>query len=234
MLDYEAADTGVSSRPYEVPLSADGGWSAGHVAAPFETRQIASLDLLIVSKQRAGFDRSAVDGLRKLLDDLATGRVGPFKFLVFDLAMVDVDESKPAAGYDDLIESLTNLIFEVPVITIAWVRQHVATSDLEFALACSMIVAEPKARFSFQTDILTSLRSYALLAHKLGFVQAERLMESGQTLEAHQMDDLLLLHSVVPAVAGFEGVQQFVRARTSRHNSACGIYRAQRIAMLGA
>ena len=54
------------------------------------------------------------------------------------------------------------------------------------------------------------------------------MMEGGAELDLVQMNDLMLL-TAVPSSDGLAGIQDFVRARSRRHNAACGIYRAQRL-----
>ena len=58
-------------------------------------------------------------------------------------------------------------------------------------------------------------------------------MEAGTTLDATRLHELMLLNAVVPPAAGFDGIRRFAAGRVRRHNSACGIYRAQRLAMSG-
>lgn len=199
-----------------------------------EIRHFDDLELVIVSTRVAGFGSGRIDVLRTLIRDVASGQVGPCKFLVFDLFASSADVGKPASGFDSLVEELSNLIFQAPVLSIAWARRHMSGPELELALACSMMVGEEGARFGFDIDLVDSLRTYSLLAHKLGFVRAERLMEEGSVIGAAMAHDLMLLHSVVPAGDGVDGIRSFARSRLRRHNSSCGLYRAQRIAMTGA
>lgn len=195
-------------------------------------QRLDSLETLVVSKKRAGFGARQVERLRRLIAEIAAGEAGPCKFLILDFASGEEPCGNPPAGFDGLVDELSNLIFEAPVITVAWVRHYVGGADLDLALACSMLVGEGRSRFSFDVDLVSSLRSYALLAHKIGFVRAERLMEGGEVLAAEALDELMLMHAVVPAKAGFEAMRDFVGSRGRRHNAACGIYRAQRVAML--
>ena len=75
-----------------------------------------------------------------------------------------------------------------------------------------------------------SLATYGFLSQKIGFVRAERLMETGDSVNAEQMRDLLLVKAMLEEGAGFGEVEQFLARSLRRHNSAYAIYRAQRIA----
>jgi hypothetical protein len=93
-----------------------------------------------------------------------------------------------------------------------------------------MLICDEQAGFSFAADPVVSVAAYALLAQKIGFVRAERLMEGEQVLLAGQMRDLLLLKETTPAGSGLAGLEQFLVKASRRHNSAAAMYRAQRIA----
>ena len=199
-----------------------------------EIRSFADLELIVVAKRTAEFGSGQVDVLTRLVRDVASGQVGPCKFLTFDLSATSAERRGPAPGFEGFLEELSNLLFQVPVLSIGWVRGFASGADLDLALSCSMLVGEEGARFGFDIDPVDSLRSYSLLAHKLGFVRAERLIDDGSVVGAEAAHELMLVHSVVPARDGVEGIRGFAKARTRRHNSSCGLYRAQRIAMMGA
>lgn len=234
MLDHHAAEA------MHVDSSSSEGRSAQKTSIRLDLshgihiQRLEDLELVIVSKSTAGFSVAQAQLLGKLVRDIASGNSWPCKFLVFDLASRGTAPAKPSREFETFVEELSNLIFQVPVLSVAWVRHDLSGPDLELALACSMLVGEAGARLTFDVDLVDSLRTYALLAHKIGFVQAERLMETGTVLSASAAHDLMILHSVVPSGEGAEGIRLFVASRTRRHNSACGLYRAQRIAMLGA
>jgi hypothetical protein len=232
MLDFHGGETQRSDILHADDMSAQERPLRHENGCGLEFRRLDSLETLIISKKRAGFDAAQVRHLRRLVRALGSGSIASCKFLIFDLASGEEPCGTTPSGFDALVDEVSGLIFEAPVITVAWVRRYVGGADLDLALACSMLVGEEKARISFEVDLVSSLRSYALLAHKIGFVRAERLMEGGAVLDAAAVHDLMLMHALVPAGSGFEAMQDFVSARSRRHNAACGIYRAQRVAML--
>ncbi len=182
------------------------------------------LQALIVTKTLPGFDAAIVADLRRLVRDVAAGRLGILKFLAFDFAHEGFPFALAADGFDDLVDELSNLILAAPVISVACARADMAGADLEFALACSMFVGERERRFSFAADTTVSLSFYGLLAMKIGFVQAERLMD-GDIVDADRLHDLLLMKEVGDA----DILSQVLGKTARRHNACYGIYRAQRI-----
>lgn len=191
--------------------------------------RLDALDTLVVGKDRPGFDAAALEGVRQIVRDARAGLLGRLKFLVFDLAHADDEDGEAVDGFDGLIIEVANLILAAPVVTVAFARGRIGGADLEFALACSMMIGESSARFSFAADPIVAIGTYGFLAQKIGFVRAERLMEGGEELDAQQMHDLLLLKALVESGAGLSGVEAFLGKALRRHNASYGIYRAQRI-----
>jgi enoyl-CoA hydratase/carnithine racemase len=220
---------------------ADGDWGAFPVfpalrdqpkspARGLIERRLDAAQSLVISKLTPGFDDECVDSLRQILDDVTAGRRGSLKFLVFDFAHQMQRDSEAGEGFGRLINAVATLVLTVPVVAVASVRADMAGADLDMALACNLMVAEAGKRFSFAGDPTVSLAAYGFLSQKIGFVRAERLMESGAVLSAGEMSDLLLVKAVLPDGAGFTGIEQHLTRSIRRHNSAYGIYRAQRIA----
>ena len=179
---------------------------------------------LTVTKTLPGFSDAIISDLRQVVRDVAAGRFGPLKFLAFDFAHAGFPFAMAGEGFNDLVDELCNLILAAPVISIACARADMAGADLEFALACSMFVGERGRRFSFAADPSVSLGTYGFLAMKLGFVQAERLMD-GDIVDADRLHALLLLKEV----GGADVLSQVIGKTSRRHNACYGIYRAQRI-----
>jgi hypothetical protein len=183
------------------------------------------LQALVITKTLPGFSAATIADLRQIVRDVAAGRFGPLKFLAFDFAHEGFPFALAADGFDDLIDELSNLILAAPVISIACARADMAGADLEFALACSMFVGEQGRRFSFAADLSVSLGTYGLLAMKIGFVQAERLMDGADIIDADRLHELLLMKEV----GGADVLAQVLGKTSRRHNACYGIYRAQRI-----
>lgn len=185
---------------------------------------------IVIGKQVEGFEPDWLDSARRLVRDAAAGRLGPVKFLAFDFAHGGETGRPSDERSARFVGEVATLILRAPVVSVAYVRDYVSGPDLELALACNMLVCEQGARFSFAGDPVVSVATYALLAQKIGFVRAERLMENEQVLDAAQMSELLLVKETTAAGSGMSGLEQFLTRSVRRHNSTYGIYRAQRIA----
>ena len=195
-----------------------------------QERRLDELQTLVITKTRAGFDRTSVDRLRQIIDQAGAGLLGPLKFITFEFAHEETPPLPAPDGFHELIDELADLILRAPIVSVACARGHMEGADLEFALACSMLIGEDGASFSFAGDPVDAIGVYGFLAQKLGFVRAERLMEGGERLDAEQMQALLLLKDVAVRGGGPAAMEQFLRRTARRHNSCYGIYRAQRIA----
>lgn len=196
-------------------------------ARGLSVRRIDDHAALVVSKTVPGFDADVVADLRALVRDAAAGRLGSLKFLAFEFAHEGFPLSMGGEGFAELVDELADLVLAAPIIPIASVRASMAGADLEFALACSVVIGEAETRFSFAADPTVSLGVYGLLAMKIGFVRAERLMDEAEIIDAAAMHDLLLMKDVAPA--GDDPLDAFLARAGRRHNSSYGIYRAQRI-----
>lgn len=191
--------------------------------------RLDGLDTLLVSKLAPGFDQGSVDGLGRLLNQISEGRLPGLKYLVFDFAHQGEQVTEAAEGFDELASANARLILDAPVISIAWARSYLAGADLDFALSCSMIVADRSARFSFDADLTTAVGVYGALAQKIGFVKAERLMEGCEVLTAEQMLELGLVKHIVEKGEGIGGAENYVRQCGRRYNASYSMFRAQRI-----
>lgn len=190
-------------------------------------RHAPELESIVITKTVPGFSTPVVSALRALVREASAGRLGRLKYVVFELAHDSFALSTADEGFTDLLVEIETLILHAPTISAAFVRADLAGADLEFALACSLIVSRRDARFSFAADPLVSIGAYALLAQKIGFVLAERLMEEAEVLDAARMYELCLVKELVDTETLAEG---YLAGALRKHNAACGIYRAQRIA----
>ena len=192
-------------------------------------RRMDELDTIVVTKTAPGFGAAHIAALRELLSDAKAGRLGRLKFLAFEFFHEGEGQPSEDEAFHALLGDVANLILSAPIVTVACARGRMAGADLEFALACSMLVGERGAHFSFAADPIVSIGTYGFLAQKIGFVRAERLMEEGEVLDVAQMQELLLLKSISEDGGGVAGLEHFLRRTARRHNSCYGIYRAQRI-----
>jgi enoyl-CoA hydratase/carnithine racemase len=220
------AVTGAPSFARGTSADERGGAVEGFKPAVF-VRHIEHLETIWITKSGPGFGRRAVEGAAKALR--AAENAGGMKFLVFDFASGQPDAEMPTDAVKALVIDVANLILRSSVVTVAIARGRIGGQDLELALGCNMLLAEEGATFSFDADPLVSVRTYAFLAQKIGFVRAERLMENGHVLTAADMRELLLVKDILPA-GDPAAAEAFLTRSLRRHNASSAIYRAQRIA----
>lgn len=199
-------------------------------APSLQLGRLQDCQALVVSKTGPGLDAETIAALRGVIGAAAAARLGRPKYLVLDFAAPSGGSADAAPeGFDELTGELGNLVLKAPVVPVALVRAPIGGADLELALTCSMVLAETTAVFDFDADPLQALGLYGLLAHKIGFVRAERLMERGHGVSAAEMKDLLLVKELAPAGEGGAVLEAFLQRHMRRHNSFHSIYRAQRI-----
>ncbi len=190
---------------------------------------------LVIRKTRAGFDHASVKAIADILAAVDRRELDGLRYLVFDFAHGAGDAGagdarRPAEGFSEIIDATAELIVETPVITLAWVRSLVSGADFDFAMHCSTIIAEQGAGFSFAGDPFGLLGLYAAIGRKVGFVKAERLIESDIVLSAEEARDMLIVREVVEPQAGFAAIDDYLAQFGRRYNASHAIFRAQRMA----
>ncbi len=198
-------------------------------APGLQLSRLPSCQALVVTKTSPGLGEAQARSLTSLVRSIGLGQLGNPMYLVLDFAHLGHAEPAHGNGFEGLATELTGLVLKAPVVPVAFVRTEVGGGDLELALACSVLVADDGARFDFNADPLEALGLYALLAQKIGFVRAERLMEQGRRISAEEMKELLLVKEVVRADQGLDDLEAFLARHMRRHNSFHSIYRAQRL-----
>ncbi len=187
-------------------------------------------DALVVSKSRPGFGPAAVEVISDLLTVVEKGEFPDLKFLVFDFNHGVGESARAADGFAEMVALNAGLIVDTPVIAVAWVRSFLSGFDFDFAMNCSVIVAETDARFSLAGEPFELFGLYAAIGRRIGFVKAERLIERDAALGAAEARDLMIVKDVVPAQAGHEGISAYLTQFERRYNASHAIFRAQRMA----
>ncbi len=195
--------------------------------------RLTNINTVVIRKISAGFPESCVRTLQQTFGDIEAGRLGELKFVVFDFAHADDRAEPKGSGFERLMERLIDLVVASPVITIAWARGKMRGADLEFALRCSALLADPAATFSFDCAPERIGSLYAVLTRRLGQVRTERLLESGDTLDAAAMRDLCLVKDLVDTHDGLAAIEPYLLCYARRYNGNLAILRAQRMAERG-
>ncbi len=205
----------------------DGAQILTSAEAGVTVRKLEHCDAVIVSKPSAGFGRAAVEAFSDAIEEALDENP---KFIVFDFAhYAGAADDEPAPdNFCALVHANANLIAHSSAVAVAWARGEMAGADLEFALSCSMIAAERRARFALSPYG----SAYSFLARKIGVARAERAMLDRDVLDAAAMRDMLLVRHVEEQdSAGDEAIESFLARSLRRHNALAFMYRAQRLVM---
>lgn len=197
---------------------------------PHETADRVATDFIVLSKYQSGFSLEQIADFRETIDAAQQGAFGPVRYIVLDLV-----GNAPSATVNDrtfleLAGAVETLVRSSPIISVACARGQIAGADLELALAANVLVADAKATFSFAAEPTSALGLYGCLAKKLGFVQAERLMDQAQILSTEQMCELFLVKETLDLNENMDALWRFLERSGRRHNASHAIYRAQSIA----
>lgn len=184
---------------------------------------------LVLRKTRPGFDAPTTKTITDILSSIERGELKELRYLVYDFAHGTREAPKPADGFGEVTALNSELIVDTPVITLAWARGLMSGSDFDFAMHCSALVAEKTAHFSFSGDPSDLLGLYAAVGRTLGFVKAERLMESNTALTAEEAHDLLIVRDVVEPQPGVAAIENYLAQFGRRYNASHAIFRAQRM-----
>jgi hypothetical protein len=195
--------------------------------------RLTNINTVVLRKSSPGFPAICVRTLDKIFSEIEAGRLGELKFVVFDFAHATGLAEPCGKGVERLMDRLIDLVVASPVITVAWARGPMHGADLEFALRCSALLADPAAKFSFDCEPERIGGLYAVLTRRLGLVRAERLLEAGDTLDAPTMRDLCLVKDLVDTHDGLAAIETYLLCYARRYNGNLAILRAQRMAERG-
>jgi len=184
---------------------------------------------LVLRKTRPGFDAAAINTITDILSAIDRGELSEIRYLVYDFAHGVREAPRPAEGFSEIAAENSELIVDTPVITLAWARGLMSGADFDFAMQCSAIVAEKTAHFSFSGDPADLLGLYAAVGRTLGFVKAERLMDSNRALAAEDAHELLIVRDVVEPQPGVAAIERYLAQFGRRYNASHAIFRAQRM-----
>lgn len=184
---------------------------------------------LVLRKTRPGFDAPTIKTITDILSSIERGELNELRYLVYDFAHGTREAPKPPEGFGEAAAQNSELIVDTPVITLAWARGLMSGSDFDFAMHCSALVAEKTAYFSFSGDPSDLLGLYAAVGRTLGFVKAERLMETNTALTAEEAHELLIVRDVVEPQPGVAAIENYLALFGRRYNASHAIFRAQRM-----
>ena len=130
-----------------------------------------------------------------------------------------------------------NIIFQnvhaldLPIITIALVQGDALGGGFEQALSFDVLVAERSAKFGLPEilfNLFPGMGAYSLLSRKLGAVQAERLVTSGELYTAETLFEMGIIDVLAEDGQGEFAVADYIRKESGRHSARLAINQTRR------
>ncbi len=121
--------------------------------------------------------------------------------------------------------------YEAPIVSIALVQGDALGGGFECALSFDVIVAERGARFGFPEilfNLFPGMGAYSLLSRRIGPVEAERMILSGDIYSAEDLHRLGVVDVLTDAECGEAAVRELIAQQRRKHNAHVAFYRARR------
>jgi DSF synthase len=126
----------------------------------------------------------------------------------------------------------TRLInYNASAMTISLVQGDALGGGFEFALSSNIIVAEQGARMGFPEiifNLFPGMGAYSLLSRRIGMKAAEKMMISGNTYLAEDLEKMGVIDLVVPQGEGTKAVFEMIQKQNKRLNGLRAIYECRR------
>ena len=121
--------------------------------------------------------------------------------------------------------------YNASAMTISLVQGDALGGGFEFALSSNIIVAERGVRMGFPEiifNLFPGMGAYSLLSRRVGMRMAEKMMTSGNTYLAEDLEKLGVVDLVVPPGEGTKVVFGMIQKQNKRLNGLRAIYECRR------
>jgi DSF synthase len=121
--------------------------------------------------------------------------------------------------------------YNASAMTISLVQGDALGGGFEFALSSNIIVAERGVRMGFPEimfNLFPGMGAYSLLSRRIGMRAAEKMMISGNTYLAEDLEKLGVVDVVVPPGEGTKAVFEMIQKQSKRLNGLRAIYECRR------
>ena len=121
--------------------------------------------------------------------------------------------------------------YNASAMTISLVQGDALGGGFEFALSSNIIVAERGVRMGFPEiifNLFPGMGAYSLLSRRVGMRTAEKMMISGNTYLAEDLEKLGVVDLVVPQGEGAKAVFEMIQKQSKRLNGLRAIYECRR------
>jgi len=116
------------------------------------------------------------------------------------------------------------------LVTLSLVQGDALGGGFETALSSDVIIAEEQSKFGFPEilfNLFPGMGAYSFLSRRAGRRIAERLILSGEVLDARAMLELGIVDVVVPRGTGEAGVNDWIRRHDRRRNGMQALFQAR-------
>ena len=121
--------------------------------------------------------------------------------------------------------------YNASAMTISLVQGDALGGGFEFALSSNLIVAERGVRMGFPEiifNLFPGMGAYSLLSRRVGMRAAEKMMISGNTYLAEDLEKLGVVDLVVPQGEGAKAIFEMIQKQSKRLNGLRAIYECRR------
>lgn len=121
--------------------------------------------------------------------------------------------------------------YNASAMTISLVQGDALGGGFEFALSSNLIVAERGVRMGFPEiifNLFPGMGAYSLLSRRVGMRAAEKMMTSGNTYLAEDLEKLGVVDLVVPQGEGAKAIFEMIQKQSKRLNGLRAIYECRR------
>ncbi len=120
--------------------------------------------------------------------------------------------------------------YDLPVVTISLVQGDALGGGFEAALTSDIIIAERGSQMGFPEilfNLFPGMGAYSFLARKVGTVEAEKIILSGNMYSAEELYELGLVDVLVENGEGEDAVYDYVGKQSRRSNGYIAVQKAR-------
>ena len=118
----------------------------------------------------------------------------------------------------------------LPLVTISLIQGDALGGGFEAALTSDIIIAERGSKIGFPEilfNLFPGMGAYSFLARKVGTIQAEKIILSGQLYSAEELHELGLVDVLVEKGEGEHAVYDYVEKQARRSNGYIAVQKAR-------
>ena len=131
-------------------------------------------------------------------------------------------------GLRDYAHKTVSMVFrninnlDLPITTVALVQGQALGGGFETALSCDVVVAERSSQLGFPEilfNMFPGMGAYNLLARRIGAAIAERIILSGETYSASELQEIGVIDIVADDGEGVLAAKDYMKSHNQSHNT---------------